>query len=145
MDVIIVTMLFGVLGIVIGWKVGSVWGSLAETDRQYWMRNLAVVLVGIALSAVVAATGLTTLMGLTVGLIGGSIAGLKMGFGKSVGVWQKHDRYFRVNKEHMKASDAAQRARSEGMTERQRAERDLMSVAPDAGSDDGCDARGKGL
>ena len=70
-DVIIVTMLFGVLGIVIGWKVGSVWGSLAETDRQYWMRNLAVVLVGIALSAVVAATGLTTLMGLTVGLIGG--------------------------------------------------------------------------
>ena len=44
MDVIIVTMLFGVLGIVIGWKVGSVWGSLAETDRQYWMRNLAVVL-----------------------------------------------------------------------------------------------------
>ena len=145
MDVIIVTMLFGVLGIVIGWKVGSVGGSLAETDRQYWMRNLAVVLVGIALSAVVAATGLTTLMGLTVGLIGGSIAGLKMGFGKSVGVWQKHDRYFRVNKEHMKASDAAQRARSEGMTERQRAERDLMSVAPDAGSDDGSDARGKGL
>lgn len=145
MDVIIVTMLFGVLGIVIGWKVGSVWGSLAGTDRQYWMRNLAVVLVGIALSAVVAATGLTTLMGLTVGLIGGSIAGLKMGFGKSVGVWQKHDRYFRVNKEHMKASDAAQRARSEGMTERQRAERDLMSVAPDAGSDDGSDARGKGM
>ena len=121
------------------------WGSLAETNRQYWMRNLAVVLVGVVLSAVVAATGLTTLMGLTVGLIGGSIAGLKMGFGKSVGVWQKHDRYFRVNKEHMKASDAAQRARSEGMTERQRAERDLMSVAPDAGSDDGSDARGKGM
>lgn len=142
MDVIIVTMLFGVLGIVIGWKVGTVWGSLAETDRQYWMRNLAVVLIGVVLSAVVAATGMTTLMGLTVGLIGGSIAGLKMGFGKSVGVWQKHDRYFRVNKDQVKASETARRARSEGMTERQRAERDLMSVAPDG---DGEDAQGKGL
>lgn len=142
MDVIIVTMLFGVLGIVIGWKVGTVWGSLAETDRQYWMRNLAVVLIGIVLSAVVAATGMTTLMGLTVGLIGGSIAGLKMGFGKSVGVWQKHDRYFRVNKDQVKAGETARRARSEGMTERQRAERDLMSVAPDG---DGEDAQGKGL
>ncbi len=40
MDVIVVTMLFGVLGIVIGYKAGLEAGKTAESDRQYWMRNV---------------------------------------------------------------------------------------------------------
>lgn len=128
MDVVIVTMLFGVLGIVIGYKVGQVLGQAAQTDRQYWLRNLAVVLVGIAVSAVVAATGLVTLVGLALGLIGGAIAGLKFGYGKSVGVWNKHDTVFRVNKDQVKAAQSAREAQEAGMTEEQRAQRDLVSV-----------------
>lgn len=128
MDVIIVTMLFGVLGIVIGYKVGYELGELAQTDRQYWLRNGAVVLVGIVISAVVSALGLITLVGLALGLIGGAIAGLKFGYGKSVGVWAKHDRLFRVNKDHVSAAASAKEAREAGMTEEERAKRELVSV-----------------
>lgn len=137
MDVVIITLLFGVLGILIGYKAGSVWGASAQGDRQYWMRNLAFVLVGIALSAVVSAFQLVTLVGLAIGLIGGGIAGLKLGYGQSVGVWQKHDRVFRVNKEHLDAAASAKRAREEGMTARERSERELISVDGGAGDPEG--------
>ena len=144
MDVIIITMLFGVLGIMIGYKVGYVLGEGAQTDRQYWLRNAAAVLVGIVLSAVVSALGLMTLVGLTLGLIGGAIAGLKFGYGKSVGVWQKHDRVFRVNREHVDAASSAQEARNAGMTEEERAQRDLVSVGTAQASRDAADGKGKG-
>ncbi len=128
MDVIVVTMLFGVLGILIGYKAGLEAGKTVENDRQYWTRNIAALLIGVAISAVVAATGLLTLMGLSIGLIGGAVAGLKFGYGKSVGLWRKHDTVFRVNKDQVAAADSAKQARDEGMTEEERAKRDLVSV-----------------
>ena len=67
MDVVVVTMLFGVLGIMIGYKAGLEGGKTAANDRQYWARNGVALLVGVAVSAVVAATGLLTLMGLSIG------------------------------------------------------------------------------
>ena len=123
MDVVVVTMLFGVLGIMIGYKAGLEGGKTAANDRQYWARNGVALLVGVAVSAVVAATGLLTLMGLSIGLIG-----LKFGYGKSVGLWRKHDTVFRVNKDQVAAADSAKQARDEGMTEEERAKRDLVSV-----------------
>ena len=128
MDVVVVTMLFGVLGIMIGYKAGLEGGKTAANDRQYWARNGVALLVGVAVSAVVAATGLLTLMGLSIGLIGGAVAGLKFGYGKSVGLWRKHDTVFRVNKDQVAAADSAKPARDEGMTEEERAKRDLVSV-----------------
>lgn len=128
MDVVVVTMLFGVLGIMIGYKAGLEGGKTAANDRQYWARNGVALLVGVAVSAVVAATGLLTLVGLSIGLIGGAVAGLKFGYGKSVGLWRKHDTMFRVNKDQVAAADSAKQARDEGMTEEERAKRDLVSV-----------------
>lgn len=128
MDVVVVTMLFGVLGIMIGYKAGLEGGKTAANDRQYWARNGVALLAGVAVSAVVAATGLLTLMGLSIGLIGGAVAGLKFGYGKSVGLWRKHDTVFRVNKDQVAAADSAKQARDEGMTEEERAKRDLVSV-----------------
>ena len=128
MDVVVVTMLFGVLGIMIGYKAGLEGGKTAANDRQYWARNGVALLVGVAVSAVVAATGLLTLMGLSIGLNGGAVAGLKFGYGKSVGLWRKHDTVFRVNKDQVAAADSAKQARDEGMTEEERAKRDLVSV-----------------
>lgn len=135
MDYIIVTMLFGVLGIVIGWKAGTVLGEAAEDDHQYWMRNLYAVLIGGVVSMFVMMSGLVALYGLAVGLIGGAIAGLKMGYGKSVGIWQKHDRLFRVNKDQLEAAESAKRAKEAGMTEREQAARDLVSVEGKAADD----------
>lgn len=128
MDVVVVAALFGVLGIVIGYKTGQTLGESAASDRQYWLRNLAVVGVGVLLGAVVSALGLRTLVGLSIGLVGGAIAGLKFGFGKSVGVWRRHDQAFRVNRDQVAAADSADAATAEGMTEEERAARDLVSV-----------------
>ena len=128
MDVVVVTMLFGVLGIMIGYKAGLEGGKTAANDRQYWARTGVALLAGVAVSAVVAATGLLTLMGLSIGLIGGAVAGLKFGYGKSVGLWRKHDTVFRVTKDQVAAADSAKQARDEGMTEEERAKRDLVSV-----------------
>lgn len=143
MDVVIVTMLFGVLGIMIGWKVGTVWGESAEDDHTYWMRNLIAVMVGSLVAFVVLITGLITLVGLGVGLIGGAIAGLKMGYGKSVGIWQKHDRLFRVNRDQLAAAEADKDAKEKGMTRKQRAERELVSAGPAKKGRDG-DGAGAG-
>ena len=122
-------MLFGVLGIMNSAdKAGLEGGKTAANDRQYWARNGVALLVGVAVSAVVAATGLLTLVGLSIGLIGGAVAGLKFGYGKSVGLWRKHDTVFRVNKDQVAAADSAKQARDEGMTEEERAKRDLVSV-----------------
>lgn len=142
MDYFIILMLFGVLGIVIGWKLGTMWGEDADDDHQYWMRNLYAVLIGGVVCMFIMATGLDALYGLGIGLVGGTIAGLKMGYGKSVGIWQKHDRLFRVNQDQIAAAESAKRAREAGVTEREQAERDLVSVGPAKGAarDDGQDA-----
>ncbi len=143
MGVIVVALLFGVLGIVVGWKVGSTLGEGAADDRQYWLRNLAVVVGGVLLSALISALGLVTVSALGFGLIGGGIAGLKMGYGKSVGVWRKHDEYFRVNRDQVSAADSARRAREAGMTEEEMASRDMVSVAGPRRSDDGAPKGGR--
>lgn len=127
-DTIIVSMLFMVFGIVLGYGIGSELGKRAQTNKQYWLYNLAVVLGGILVSAIVSVFQLISLASLAIGVIGGGIAGLKFGFGKSVGVWQKHDRAFRVNADHLKATESAREAQQRGESEQQAAERDLISV-----------------
>lgn len=139
--VVVVFALFCVLGILIGWKAGSLWGASAEGDCSFWLRNLAVLLGGSVLCAFILASGLVTLVGLGVGLIGGAVAGLKMGYGKSVGAWRKHDEAFRVNRDQVAAAKAAERARAAGMGEDEMAARDLVSVAgPGSGKNDGEEA-----
>ena len=131
MDVAIVMGLFGVLGLLIGYRVGSVLGARAETDRSYRIRNVLVVLVGIVLSAIVSAIGFLSLGALALGLMGGAIAGLKMGYGKSVGMWERHDRAFRVNADHVAAAESQRAAAEDGMTGSERASRVMVSVPDD--------------
>ncbi len=127
-----------VLGVLIGNRAGAEAGERASSTRQYWLLNLAVLA---ALVIVIAVLGLFQLLlfeALAMGLAVGAIAGLKFGFGESVGPWKTFDRYFNVNRAHR---DAA----SSGAGERRRARRrageappDVISVAPEA--DDGREA-----
>ncbi|MBS5450267.1 MAG: hypothetical protein KHY83_09580 [Coriobacteriia bacterium] len=123
----VISLLFMVLGIVIGNKVGETLATRLGSNRQFWAYNIAAIAVGIVVSAFVSALGLLWVAGLVIGLIGGSIFGLKMGYGKSVGVWAKHDRHFRVNADQVKAGEAVKR----GEDPDEIAKRDLISVAPD--------------
>lgn len=138
-DVVVMMMLFGVFGIIIGYKIGEVLGEAAQTDKQYWLRNLWVFLGGILISAVISAIGLLTLGTLGIGMIAGAIAGLKAGYGKSVGLWNKHDRYFRVNRDQVAATESRDKASAEGMSDEERAARQVISVNNDAPG--GSDAR----
>ena len=89
-------VLFG-FGIAIGYAVGDRLAVECITKKQYWLANGAVIVVGIALAAIVQYSELILLYAGVVGLIGGAIAGLKFGFGESVGLWKAHDEMFRVN------------------------------------------------
>lgn len=126
--VFIVMLMFFVFGVLLGNKIGHLLGERAETSKQYWLYNLAVVAGGIVLSAVVSAFGLKTVAGFTIGLIAGGIMGLKFGFGKSVGVWEKHDRAFRVNADQLDAAQAEKRAEERGESAEEARERELISV-----------------
>lgn len=133
--VAVVAALLAVFGIVVGWKAGQEWGSRAADDRGYWLRNLGALCAGGVVSALVAASGLVTLVALPAGLVGGAVAGLKAGYGKSVGAWRRHDEFLGVNRDQVEAAEASRRARESGMSEREMAERDLMSVRGDEGKE----------
>lgn len=130
--VAIVSIMFLVLGIVIGERIGEEVASRCVTKRDYWLANLAIVLVGILASALVWATGWVVFAAVTIGLMAGAIAGTKLGFGESTGPWKFHDQALGVNKGQVKA---AKSARAEEARRRRRAgepEPELMSVATPA-------------
>ncbi|WP_321971520.1 hypothetical protein [Paratractidigestivibacter sp.] len=115
-------------GIYAGVGAGDILSKRCVTRGDYWRWNLIVLGAGALATALVCLTGLFMLVVLVFGVMAGTIAGLKMGFGESVGPWKKVDRAFRVNKDHVRrsedpeAAEAARRARKEGR------EVELMSV-----------------
>ena len=136
--IFIVMLLFFVFGVLLGYGVGHELGKRAQTNAQYWLYNLLAVTAGVALSAVVSAFGLRSVAGMAIGAIAGAIVGIKFGYGKSVGVWRRHDRVFRVNADQVSAEDSARAAAGRGQTEEQAASRELISVG---GSDKGATGR----
>lgn len=131
-DVVVVMMLFMVFGIVLGYGAGQILGKRAQDDRQFWRANAGLLAAGVLVSAVSAYTGLLALVALSIGLIAGGVAGIKFGYGRSVGIWRRHDRLFRINADHLEADRAAREAQERGQTAREAQERDLVSVGPRA-------------
>ena len=126
----IVGLMLLLFGLVIGVRVGEELSKRCITTRQYWLTNLAVFAAGVVCSAVVIAIGLVVGSAIVIGLLGGTIAGLKFGFGESTGPWKVHDKAFKVNKAQVAAAESGRaeenrRRRAEGGPEPE-----LMSVAP---------------
>lgn len=124
----VVGLMLFLFGLVIGVRLGEELSKRCITTRQYWLANLAVFGAGIVCSAVVVAIGLVVGSAVVIGLLGGTIAGLKFGFGESTGPWKVHDRAFNVNKGQMAAARSGRaeqnrRRRAEGGPEPE-----LMSV-----------------
>ncbi len=115
-------------GLYAGVGAGDILSKRCVSRKDYWRWNLTVLGIGVVATALVCLTGLFMLIVLVFGAMAGTVAGLKMGFGESVGPWQKVDKAFRVNREHVRrsedpeASEAARRARREGR------EAELMSA-----------------
>lgn len=127
---IISALVLFVFCLYMGFTVGSYVGKRAVTSREYWKYNIIGVLGAVLLTALVAA--LPLLMVAPLGLLGGWIAGLKMGFGESVGPWKLHDKAFNVNRGHRETAE-----KGTGEARRRRARTgekapDLISVSGDA-------------
>ena len=85
----VVAVLFGLLGGIFGGlKVG---GRVRGRARVYWSLNALVVVVCMLLDFAGLVTGQLWLALGAVGLMGGSITGLKYGYSESIGVWRTVD------------------------------------------------------
>ncbi len=98
--VFITALLLAILGILIGFRIGQQWAPRAESKRQYWVFNGIAYAVCIVVSAFIAALGLVVLVFAVIGILGGIIAGLKYGYGDSVGPWKKVDTMMGVRNRH---------------------------------------------
>lgn len=114
---VVFALMLLLFGIVTGVGVGERLAPRCVTRRDYWVHNLVVLLVGALVTAVVNLSPFPVLTALVIGLIAGTVAGLKLGFGESVGPWHKVDTYFRVNRDQVEraedpeAAEDARRAR----------------------------------
>lgn len=128
MDVafLILSVLLFAFSTFIGFTLGTAAGERAVTAADYWKMNAAAIVVAVLLAAVLAS--LPLLYSVIIGLLAGSIVGMKMAFGESTGPWKAHDRVFNVNRAHR---EAAERGDGEARRARRRSGEkapDLMSV-----------------
>ncbi len=125
--VICFTLLF-VFSVYLGFIVGNHWGERALSAGAYWLYNAVAIIVCVVLAAVL--TLFPLLYATPLGLLMGAIAGLKMGFGESVGPWKLLDRFFDVNRRQRGAAGAAARAARKRRKAGEKAP-DLISVSGD--------------
>ena len=88
----IFALMFLLFGTVTGVGVGERLVKRCVTKREYVVANVVTLLVGAVACAIAMLTPFPVLVVLVIGLIGGTVAGLKLGFGESVGPWKAHDR-----------------------------------------------------
>ena len=108
----LIALLFLLFGIFAGVGAGDILVKRCVSRKDYIRMNLAVLGVGALLTALVYATGLLMLLMLVFGAMAGTLSGMKMGFGESVGPWKKADSSF--GSENSAAAEAGRRARRDG-------------------------------
>lgn len=119
--IILFAMLF-IFCCYIGFLIGESLSVHALTKSIYWKMNGMAVLVAVLLSFLFAS--LPLMYAVIVGLLAGTITGLKMGFGESTGPWKVLDRFLKVNKDQQKTAE-------EGTGEEQRRRRKNNEEGPD--------------
>lgn len=139
----VVSLLFAVFGIVVGFHLGDEAGARCENAARYATANVVAILAGSPLFMVVWATGYVVLGMFAFGAVAGAVAGLKFGYGESVGPWKFVDRLMtpaarQRDRERARARRAAAKRARTGA-----AEPELMSVADAREDKQGKSAEGK--
>lgn len=124
----VVSLLFAVFGIVIGFHLGEEGGSRVEGAGAFALANICAILAGGVLFMFVWATGYVVLGMFSIGAVAGAVAGLKFGYGDSVGPWKFVDKLMtpaarQRDRERAQARKASRRRAASG-----EAEPELMSV-----------------
>lgn len=141
--IMVVSLLFAVFGIVVGFHLGDEAGARCENTARYATANVVAILVGSLLFMVVWATGYVVLGMFAFGAVAGAVAGLKFGYGESVGPWKFVDRLMtpaarQRDRERARVRRAAAKRARTGA-----AEPELMSVADAREDKQGKSAEGK--
>lgn len=139
----VVSLLFAVFGIVVGFHLGDEAGARCENTARYATANVVAILVGSLLFMVVWTTGYVVLGMFAFGAVAGAVAGLKFGYGESVGPWKFVDRLMtpaarQRDRERARARRAAAKRARTGA-----AEPELMSAADAREDKQGKSAEGK--
>lgn len=139
----VVSLLFAVFGIVVGFHLGDEAGARCENTARYATANVVAILAGSLLFMAVWATGYVVLGMFAFGAVAGAVAGLKFGYGESVGPWKFVDRLMtpaarQRDRERARARRAAAKRARTGA-----AEPELMSVADAREDKQGKSAEGK--
>lgn len=119
---IILSVLLFLFSVYLGFQIGCWVGDQAVTSRDYWTMNIAAVVIGVVVSVII--SPLPLLYSAVIGLLAGSIVGMKMAFGESTGPWRLLDRALNINRSHR---ETAQR----GTGEARRARKKTGEKAPD--------------
>jgi hypothetical protein len=131
----IVSILFAAFGIVMGFHFGEEAGYRLEGKGAYAAANLAAVVIGGFLFMIVFATGYVVVGMFAIGAVAGAVAGLKFGFGESVGPWKFVDKLM-TPAARERDRDRARVKRAEIKREATgEAEPELMSVKGEAKKD----------
>ncbi len=133
---IICFLILFLFSIYLGFAIGDHFGQRADTNRAYWLYNLAAVVICILATALIPWPAM--LYAAPLGLLAGALVGLKMGFGESAGPWKLLDRFFNVNRRHPESTRTGAGARKRARRRAGEQEPDLISVeGPQRGADAG--------
>lgn len=108
----VASLLIAVFGVVLGFEVGNRVGEAIPDSKTFWKDNAIAYVLGIVVSAFIWAAGWVVLSFGTIGALGGAIAGLRMGYGQSIGPWASLDRFLQRRKSKAAATDSQGRAPS---------------------------------
>lgn len=139
----VVSLLFAVFGIVVGFHLGDEAGARCEGTSHYATANLVAVLAGSLLFMVVWATGYVVLGMFAFGAVAGAVAGLKFGYGESVGPWKFVDRLMTPAARQRDRERARARRAAVARAKSGAAEPELMSVAKPRATKQDKSAEGK--
>lgn len=109
--VALIAVLMLLFGMVLGTKIGSELAKNCINHKDYWIAHLKILVIGVVISAFVCWLNLIVLAGIPIGAMASAITVLKMDFGESVGAWKLHDKFFRVNKDHVQRGKTKQSRR----------------------------------
>ena len=128
----VLALLFFFFGIFAGVGAGDILAKRCVTKGEYVRMNLLAFVAATLARTALIALDILMVEAIVIGCLGGVIAGLKMTFGESVGIWKFADKHFRTNKDHLRRAQNSERAEAVRRARRDGGpEPELISVQED--------------
>lgn len=91
--IVIVSIVLAIFGIIVGFQIGSELTKNATSQKEYLQKSAIAYGLTIFFSAAICLTGYVVLGFLTIGALGGLIAGMTMSYGKDLGPFKMAQKF----------------------------------------------------